>query len=220
MGCCCAVCDRRRTLLRVFRDKGASVTWKSAVEGRRDGLAASITRLQDRPKRKEPHDDRQPRRADGSKVYLTLNSATVIDVDPVMEDVDWLRQWALRQEARELVNAPFPDGIFDIGVLNSSPIRCLYTIAEIDDFARAAPKEILQGYMSVVVMQVRLFENWKRHMLLSGDCCNTAVYANATTTKCKHCGRYVRLRPDPNIVYRGSRRRYAHAHTRIGGPDR
>lgn len=79
-------------------------------------------------------------------------------------------------------------------------MRCLYTIAELDEFARAAPRETFQGYMSVLIMEVKLLDCWKRHMLLSGECCSIPAYANATTTICKGCDKQVALRLNPRIL--------------------
>ena len=41
---------------------------------------------------------------------LTLNSNTYADVDPCMEEADWLRAFAQRLTTREVVNVPFPEG--------------------------------------------------------------------------------------------------------------
>ena len=79
-------------------------------------------------------------------------------------------------------------------------MRCLFTIAELDEFTRAAPSETFQGYLSVMIMEVKLLECLRRQMLLSGDCCNMPAYANALTTKCKSCDGDVALRLNPRIL--------------------
>ncbi|OQO09850.1 hypothetical protein B0A48_04202 [Cryoendolithus antarcticus] len=136
----------------------------------------------------------------GSFTYLNLTSTTLIDVDPAMKDAVWLRNWALRQKYREAVNPPFPKGVFDLELLESSPLRCLYTLADLDEFARAAPGETFQGYLSVIVMEVRLLENYKRQMLFAGECCYMPLYANALAATCKGCDKSVNLRLSPKLL--------------------
>lgn len=98
------------------------------------------------------------------------------------------------------MNPPFPEGVFDLQTIKSGPVRCLFTIAELDEFARAAPTETFQGYMSWLIMEVKLLECWKRHMLLGGECCNMPVYANAITAKCRGCDKEVQLRLNPRLL--------------------
>ncbi|KAK5704544.1 hypothetical protein LTR17_021813 [Elasticomyces elasticus] len=132
--------------------------------------------------------------------YLNLTSATIIDIDPNIPDAAWLRRWSLRQRSREAVNLPFPEDVFDLQVLRTGPVRCLYTIADLDEFARAAPTETFQGYLSVVMTQIKLHEYRKRRMLFAGECCSMPTYANATVAKCKGCDKNVDLRLSPKII--------------------
>lgn len=124
-----------------------------------------------------------------------------MDVDPHTPDAVWLRKWALRQKSREAVNPPFPDdALFDIDAVTFGPLRCLFTIAELDEFARALPGESFQGYLSVIIMECRLLECSKRGMLFSGDCCEIPVYANALIASCRGCEKDVPLRLNPRIL--------------------
>ncbi|KAK0258735.1 hypothetical protein B0A54_15304 [Friedmanniomyces endolithicus] len=132
--------------------------------------------------------------------YLTLTSATIIDVDPDIPDAAWLRRWSLRQRSREAINQPFPEGVFDLNMIKSGPIRCLYTIAELDEFARAAPNETFQGYLSVLLTEVKLIEYRKRRMLFSGECCSMPIYTNDLIATCKGCEQKVPLRVSPKII--------------------
>lgn len=136
----------------------------------------------------------------GRGTYLNLTTTTIVDVDPDIADAHWLRRWASKQMVREAINPPFPEGVFDLEALVSSPLRCLYTFADLDDFARAAPQETFQGYLSVLIMEVRLLENKKRSMLMCGECCSMPVYGNATVGTCKGCDKQVELRLNPKIV--------------------
>lgn len=136
----------------------------------------------------------------GRGTYLSLTTTTIVDVDPAISDADWLRRWASRQKVREAINPPFPEGVFDQQALVMSPLRCLYTFGDLDEFARAAPQETFQGYLSVLVMEVKLLENWKRGMLMCGECCSMSIYANAQAAACKGCDKQVELRLNPKIV--------------------
>lgn len=136
----------------------------------------------------------------GRGTYLSLTTTTVVDIDPAIADADWLRRWAARQNVREAINPQFPEGVFDYKALLTSPLRCLYTFADLDEFSRAAPKETFQGYLSVIVMEVKLLENWKRSMLMCGECCSMTLFANAPSGTCKGCDKRVELRLNPKIV--------------------
>ena len=134
--------------------------------------------------------------------FLNITSSTIVDVDPRIPDADWLQRWALRIKSREAINPPFPPGIFDLQTIESSPSRILFTLGELDDWAHRSPTRDFQGYLSVLLTDIKLVENWKRQMLFSGECsaCNIYLYANATTAVCKHCEKEVGLRLNPRIV--------------------
>lgn len=141
-----------------------------------------------------------PCKPDTIKTYLSLTSATVVDVDPAIPDADWLRKWSLRQKSRGSINPPFPKDVFEPKLIITGPIRCLFTIADLDDFARCSPNETFQGYLSLLIMEFKLFEYWKRHMLLSGECCSVPMHANATSAECKGCHQQIELRLNPRII--------------------
>lgn len=137
---------------------------------------------------------------DATQTYLSLSTSTIIDVNPSIPDTDWLRRWSARQRSREAINPSFPENIFDLATIQSGPVRCLYSLAELDEFARAAPAETFQGYLSVLIMEVKLLECWKRRMLCCGECCNIPAYANAVVAKCRGCDQDVALRLSPRIL--------------------
>lgn len=123
-----------------------------------------------------------------------------MDVNPQIPDADWLRRWALRQKSREAINPPFPEGVFDYELAKSGSVRCLFTIAELDEFARKMANETIHGYLSLLIMEVKLLDCSKRQMLFSSECCNMAMYANATTGVCKGCDKEVELRLNPRML--------------------
>lgn len=135
------------------------------------------------------------------QTYLSLSATTLLDINPSIPDTTWLRRWSLRQKSREAINPPFPSpSPFDLQALTYGPVRALYTIANLDEFARAAPKETFQGYLSVVIVEVKLLEYWKRRMVMSGECCGIAAYANALSAECRGCGKQVPLRINPRVL--------------------
>ncbi|KAK4638210.1 uncharacterized protein CLAFUR5_00778 [Fulvia fulva] len=136
----------------------------------------------------------------GRTTYLSLTAASIVDVNPSLPDTDWLRHWSIRQRSREATNPAFPEDTFDLDAVTAGPIRCLFTLADLDDFARCAPSETFQGYLSLMIMETKLLGIWKRHQLLSGECCNIPIYANALTSVCKGCDKEVGLRLNPKIL--------------------
>lgn len=85
-------------------------------------------------------------------------------------------------------------------MIKSGPVRCLYTIGDLDEVARAATDESFQGYLSVIVMESKLYDCWKRQMLFSGECCTMPLYANDLTTKCRGCDRGISLNLNLRIL--------------------
>jgi hypothetical protein len=129
---------------------------------------------------------------------LSLNANSRVDIDPDIGDARRLRALAQRLTKREHVNPPFP--AIDVSCYENSPVRALYDFADIDDFARANPREQLLGYVSCIITSLNIVVPYKRNMLLSAECCGIAVFANATTITCKQCDKYVELRINPRIV--------------------
>ncbi|KAI9872923.1 MAG: hypothetical protein M1830_001057, partial [Pleopsidium flavum] len=150
------------------------------------------------------------------RVWLSLRRATQVDVDPCMADADWLRAFARRLIKREHVNEPFPEGVYDTEAIMSSENRMLFNLAEVDDFARAAPSgtsllslhptrtelliETVMGYLNVILMELNLVTLHQRHMLFCTECCGVPLFANATTTRCKQCESVVALSINPRLV--------------------
>lgn len=129
---------------------------------------------------------------------LTLNANSRIDIDPDAGDARRLRALARRLTKREHVNPSFPP--IDVSCYEESPVRALYSLADIDSFARVNPHEELLGYISCIITSLNIVVPFKRNMLLSAECCGIAVFANETSTICKQCEKAVELRINPRIV--------------------
>lgn len=80
---------------------------------------------------------------------LTIDTKTLVDIDPIMTDALWMRKFAQNITKREHVNPPFPDGgkkgrsaknarsltetVFDSQTALGSELQLLLTIADIDE---------------------------------------------------------------------------------------
>jgi len=124
----------------------------------------------------------------------------VIDVDPPLPEAEWLHRWSQRQKCRQAINPPFPQGVFEYDAIRVGPVRRLFSIVELDDFARNEPSGIFEGFLSVLITELKLVDCWKRQMLLCNECCDSRIYANATSVTCKSCEKSVSLRFNPCIL--------------------
>jgi hypothetical protein len=122
---------------------------------------------------------------------LTLNATSRIDIDPDTPDARRLRALAQRLTKRDHVN-PTP--------FQTAPLRALYRLSDVDEFARANPTEPLLGYLSVVITELSIVTPCKRNMLMCNECCGVPVFTNATSTTCSRCENKVALRMNPHIV--------------------
>lgn len=129
---------------------------------------------------------------------LSLNGNSRIDIDPNMGDARRLRALAQRLTKKEHVNPPFPD--IDTSGYGDAAVRVLYTLADVDDFARANPTEEVMGYLSVIITELNIVTPFKRNMLMSGECCGIPIFANEASIKCKQCDGTVEMRINPRIV--------------------
>jgi hypothetical protein len=117
-----------------------------------------------------------------------------------MADARYVRALAHRLTKKEHVNPPFPTDVFDIEAAEEAPVRVLYKLSEIDEFARRNPRETVMGYISVIVTEVHVVSNFKRNMLMSTECCGLPVFANAVKGTCRQCEKDTELRINPRIV--------------------
>jgi hypothetical protein len=131
---------------------------------------------------------------------LSLNANTQIFIDPSIAEARYLRALAQRLIKKEHVNPPFPCEDFSAAEAERSKIKVLYTLSEIDEFARINPKEKAVGYISVIITELHIVTNYKREMLMSNECCGKPIFASKVKTRCRQCGRECTLRINPRIV--------------------
>jgi hypothetical protein len=117
-----------------------------------------------------------------------------------MADARYVRALARRLTKKEHVNPPYPAKTFDVEAAETAAIEVLYKLSEIDEFARTNPREMIMGYISVLVTELNIVINYKRSMLMSTECCGLPIFANAVTAKCRQCEKENTLRINPRIV--------------------
>jgi hypothetical protein len=129
---------------------------------------------------------------------LSLNGNSRLDIDPDMGDARRLRSLAQCLTKKEHVNPPFPD--IDVASFETASVRALYTLADIDDFARSNPREKVLGYINVIITELNIVMPSKRNMLMSNECCGIPIFANAVIATCRQCEKEIELRINPRIV--------------------
>jgi hypothetical protein len=129
---------------------------------------------------------------------LSLNGNSRLDIDPNIGDAQRLRSLAQRLTKKEHVNPTFPD--IDVTGFETASVRALYTLADIDDFARSNPREKVMGYISVIITELNIVTPFKRNMLMCNECCGIPMFANAVTVRCKQCDKEIELGINPRIV--------------------
>ncbi|KAI9767779.1 MAG: hypothetical protein M1840_005460 [Geoglossum simile] len=124
----------------------------------------------------------------GRRAQLSITSTTHVDVDPKINDAVWLRKIAQRLTRRECVNPRVEEGVFDLETVVGSEIRTLFTLADLDEFARAAPGEKFTGFLSVIILELNLVSLYRRSRLFCTECCGIPIYTNTPqTTTCPNC---------------------------------
>lgn len=115
----------------------------------------------------------------GGPVWLSVTANTRIEVDPAGRDAAWLRGYAARLLRKQHVCPSVPANAFpEVDEIESARTRILFTLAELDEFARAAvvqggrgrgevagATKAVVGWVSVVVTEVNLVALWRRGMV-------------------------------------------------------
>lgn len=98
---------------------------------------------------------------------IGLDHNTLIEVDPDFQDANWLREWVKKRVKKESVYVPFPKDIWNAEEAVHGPVRALFTLAEVDDFARADPASDFTGKLNLIILGIDLLGLHRRKML----CC-------------------------------------------------
>lgn len=68
----------------------------------------------------------------GREGNISVLHQTLIDVDPIFPDADWLRKYAVGLTKKESLCLEFPEDTWDIEAAEYGVIRNLFTLAELD----------------------------------------------------------------------------------------
>lgn len=72
---------------------------------------------------------------------------------------------------KECICIPFPKDVWDAEVAVHGPIRPLFTLAEVDEFARADPAMDFTGKLCLTVLGLDLLGLYRRKMLCCIEWC-------------------------------------------------
>ncbi|MCJ1272264.1 hypothetical protein MMC21_000050 [Puttea exsequens] len=129
---------------------------------------------------------------------LSLNHGTIVDVDPWSVSICLsLKEVRLKLagDDQRLMRA-----VFDLEAISEAQNQILFTLADVDEFVRAAPSEIFSGFLSLTIIELNISALHQRNMLLCTECCGLPVFSNALTTPCKQCSKQLTLRPNPRLI--------------------
>jgi hypothetical protein len=104
------------------------------------------------------------------------------------------------QRERCPVNEAFPDNIFDIEAVETSPLRLQFTLASLHSFVDAAPTQVYSGYLSVILAELPLVSLYTKQQIFSMECCGMPIYGNTLRGTCRQCTKELQLRINPNLV--------------------
>ncbi|KAL3305457.1 nucleic acid-binding protein [Colletotrichum asianum] len=147
------------------------------------------------PKFSPPRETKPPKPAG---VGLTYN--TLIDVDPDFPDGNWLHQWVKNRVKKECICIPFPKDVWNAEVAVHGPIRPLFTLSEVDEFARADPAMDFTGKLCLTVLGLDLLGLYRRKMLCCIECCGVPLHANHSSATCKNCMTEKTLVLNPRVM--------------------
>ncbi|KAJ0162411.1 hypothetical protein CTA2_4611 [Colletotrichum tanaceti] len=131
---------------------------------------------------------------------ITLNYNTLVDVDPDFQDAKWLREWVKNRVKKEDEYLPFPKGVWDADQAVHGPFRPLFTLAEVDDFARSDPATNFTGKLNLAILEFNLLELYGRDMMCSAECCGIPLHSNQSSATCKKCMKENPLVLNPGIM--------------------
>ena len=168
--------------------------WREVATSAREWVASETILLITRPSFRESISKY------GGKPILGLTVKSMVDVDPSSEwpDAKWLRNWLKDLRKRDSVKQEVPEGIWDEQIAAQDQV--LFTLKDIDDWVREDGKTPFSGWLTLIVLELKLSLMRKRNMLCVTECCGIAIYSNSTTMLCPHCTRPLSLALNPNVV--------------------
>jgi hypothetical protein len=95
-----------------------------------------------------------------AKGSIGIDQKTLVEVNPNFSDAAWLRKWAKDRTKKEAVGTDFPLQFWDVEDAMHGPIRTLYTIAEVEDYAREEPEWTFTGKLSLIILDTSMADLW------------------------------------------------------------
>ncbi|KAI1764477.1 hypothetical protein GGR53DRAFT_320492 [Hypoxylon sp. FL1150] len=177
----------------VFDDTAVSVLklWEDKVASAKTWTPSQTVLLISKPTYKEY----------GKVSEIGIRSNSMVDVDPQFPDADWLRKRAMTLVKGESIFIPFPSDTWDTGVAIHGPGRTLFTIADIDDKVRhLESKSDFTGKLSVIILEMKLLELWRKNTMCCTECCGISLSANKHIGTCRNCRSQRDLALNPRII--------------------
>lgn len=129
---------------------------------------------------------------------LTTTARTQIEVNPDITEAGSLRRWVQRENCP--VNESFPENMFHVEAIETSPLRLQFTLASLHSFIDAAPTQVYSGYLSVILAEIHLVSLCTKQQIFSMQCCGVPIYGNTLKGTCRLCTKELQLRVNPNLV--------------------
>jgi hypothetical protein len=125
---------------------------------------------------------------------ITTTGRTQIEVHPKMPEA------ASLQQDNCPINEAFPNSLFDMDAIETSPLRLQFTLASLHSFVDAAPAQVYSGYLSVILAKLCFVSLYKKQQIFSMECCRMPIYGNGLKGICGQCGTERQLRVNPDMV--------------------
>ncbi|KAI1812460.1 hypothetical protein GGS20DRAFT_21701 [Poronia punctata] len=141
------------------------------------------------------------RRGD-ARVDVGIGYSSLVNIDPDIPEARWLRTKIQEMAKRDSVCITFPQNIWDLQHAMYGPRRTLYTLGEVEDQVRThrGNSENFTGKLSVVVLEMRLMDHWRKATTFCIECCGIPLYSNKLTATCKNCDSCHELSVNSRIV--------------------
>lgn len=98
---------------------------------------------------------------------LSIGCSTMVEVDPQFPEAHWLRKTAKSLAKKDAILTKFPEGLWDVKTAVHGPVRKLFTIAQVDEYARQHLSRNFTGKLNVIILETKLLETRRKGQL----CC-------------------------------------------------
>jgi len=117
----------------------------------------------------------RPAKGKNSNPELRVDITSMVDVNPELPEAEWLRRLAAARTKQGRACIPFPEKLWEAGVTANCSDHVVFTLAEIDERARADSGAHFCGMVALLVAGVNIAENYRTVKL----CCSDWYVTNA-----------------------------------------